>query len=177
MTLVATGHDRRQLLEALAERLASREICLPSDQHDMINTWVGLEELKRALEDGSPVDLHEHLVDGSTHSRPLPSGHDDGGGPHRTGSARTRTRAAWQSPIMSLTSASPPAIRARASARASRSKAHGPMTCTTVSRGTVRRTLPSTTSLTVSLIGRVTTPGASPAVPSAPTLSCAGEGG
>src|SRR3989442_7287783 len=140
------------------KRLALEQMRLAGDQHDLMNASVGLEEVKRVLEDGSPCNLREDLVDASPHSRPQSCGHDDRGSAHCDGSARTRTCATSQSPIMSVIRASLPATRLRASTSASRSKTHGPVTWTSVSRGTVRRTLPSTTSLTVSLIGRVTTP-------------------
>src|SRR5438132_7081918 len=158
MSHVATGHDPVQLREARAKRLASRQIRLAGDQHDPMNARVGLEEVKRVLEDGSPGNLHEDLVDASPHSRPQASGHDDRGSAHCAASARTRRRATSQSPIMSVIRASLPASRLRASTSASRSKTQGPVTWTSVSRGTVRRTFPSTTSLTVSLIGTVNTP-------------------
>src|SRR5438874_11668904 len=158
MTHVATGHDPVQLREARTKRLASRQIPLAGDQHDLMNARVGLEEVERVLEDGPPGNLHEDLVDASAHSCAQSSGHDDRGSAHCAGSARTRICATSQSPIMSVIRASFPTTRARASTSASRSKTQGPVTWTSVSRGTVRRTLPPTTSLTVSLIGTVNTP-------------------
>src|SRR6266576_220818 len=138
-----------------------------------MNTRVGLEEVKRVLEDGSPGNLHEDLVDASPHSCSQSSGHDDRGRVHCAGRARTRICATSQSPIMSAIRASLPAIRLRASTNASRSKIQGPVTWTRVSRGTVRRTLPLTTSLTVSLIGAVKTP----ALPSPASAAFASEAG
>src|SRR5437667_1866764 len=158
MTHVATGHDQVQLREARTKRLASRQIPLAGDQHDLMNARVGLEEVERVLEDGPPGNLHEDLVDASAHSCAQSSGHDDRGSAHCAGSARTRICATSQSPIMSVIRASFPATRARASTSASRSKTQGPVTWTSVSRGTVRRTLPPTTSLTVSLMEAVKTP-------------------
>src|SRR2546430_7686390 len=158
MSHVATDHDPVQLREARAKRLASRQIRLAGDQNDPMNARVGLEEVKRVLWDGSLGNLHEDLVDASPHSRPQSSGHDDRGSAHGAARARTRSCATSQSPIMSVIRASLPPIRLRASTRLSRSKTQGPVTWTSVSRGTVRRTFPSTTSLTVSLTGRVTTP-------------------
>src|SRR3984893_17823834 len=166
MALVATGHHRGELPKAGPEWLASCEIRLTSDQHDLTNERDGLEERKRVLEDRSPLDLHEDLVDASPHTRPLPSGHDDGGGRHRAGNTRTRTCAASQNPIMSVIAVSAPATRVMASTSVSRSKTQGPITWTSVSRGTVRRTLPAATSFTVSLMGMATTPTASPTRPS-----------
>src|SRR6202171_4190408 len=117
MTMVAPRHDDAQLPEARAQRLAPWEIRRPGNQHDLINLRAGLEELKGTFQNRSSIDLHEHIVEGSTHPRSLPSGHDDGGRAHRLGSARPRTRAASQSPIMSVISASLAVTRARASAR------------------------------------------------------------
>src|SRR5437870_4277934 len=163
MSQVATGYDRAQLCQARAQRLASCEIRRPRHQNDLINPRVGLEELKGPFQNGSSVDLHEDLVDAGPHSCPLTSGNNGGGGPHRSASTRTRRCAASQRPILSVIWACPPATRAWASVSASRSKTQGPVSWTSVSRGTVRRTLPSTTSLTVSLMGMATTPTASPA--------------
>src|SRR2546421_6166376 len=161
MSQVATGYDRAQLCQARAQRLASCEIRRPRHQNDLIDPRVGLEELKGPFQNGSSVALHEDLVDAAPHSCPLTPGHNDGGAPHRCASTRTRRCAASQKPIMSVIWACPPATRAWASVSASRSKTQGPVSWTSVSRGTVRRTLPSTTSFTVSLIGTATTPTAS----------------
>src|SRR6184192_4158242 len=154
MTHVATGHDRVQLRKARTKRLASRQIPLAGNQHDLMNARVGLEEVKRVLDDRSLGYLHEDLVDASPHSRPQSSGHNDRGSAHCAGSVRTRICATSQSPIMSVIRASLPARWLRASTSGSRSKTHGPVTWTSPSRRTVRRTLPSTTSLTAGCAGR-----------------------
>src|SRR5437588_12253302 len=161
MSHVAAGDDQTEFAKALPERLASSHILAPGDTDDTINKRRRLEEIERVLEDGPPVDLDEDLVDRSAHSRPLTAGDDDRSDAHRAASTRTRTCAAWQSLIMSAVSVSSSPSRVRASASASRSKIQGPTTCTGVSRSTVRRTLPATTSLTVSLMGRVKTSAAS----------------
>src|SRR5207237_6171362 len=120
---------------------------------DVFDAIARLEEGERVVQNRPAAHVEENLGRARLHADALAGGDHDRGRAHGIGRARTRTPVASQSESISAISSSRALARANISASSSRVISHGPRTSTSVSRGTVRRTSPSTTSLQVSVIG------------------------
>src|SRR5207249_9218029 len=167
MPHIATGDDRAELGESSLHAFARVKVRSSSDKHDLVDVPARLEQSQRILENRPTTHFQEDLVFLPPHAGALAGGHDDRGRAHLVGTMRTRTAAASHNESMSVIPCSRAATRASASASPSRVRIHGPRASTSVSRGTVRRTRPSTTSLHVSVIGTVATlMGNAPTLPS-----------
>src|SRR5256885_2859605 len=157
MPNVSSGQDPAQFAELRFQGFTRPHILSPSHQHDLGDAGDRLQQTERPVQDRPAGHLEEHFVPGQLHAGALTTGNDYSRRPHPESWTRTRRPAARQKASMLLMPSSRPVTVSRARSSASCAKSQGPRASTSVSLGTVRRTIPFTTSLHVSLIVIATT--------------------